>query len=338
MRAASSSRRADRRLRRRRSVAVGATVRQSSSATTSTRRRCARTSSTRGTHPPAVRVSADARRIGSNAGTPKIDRGRCRCDSFATAGCSRSMPADAPWFPLGTDALGRDQLARLASGRAALARRGARRGARRARSSARSSGASPASLGGAADDGADARGRLRHRAAGALRRARAARGDAARAHAVAGVLDDGRRAGGGGLAVPGARRAGGRGLGAHARVRRSCAGSWAPAVRGYCYVTCCRRRAAFSSCSRRCCVPAFVLAEATLSFVGLGFGEPISSWGAMLRDAGGGRAVRRGPVAPRARRGDRGSRARGEPRSQRAIPHAHRARTLGATASKRLIQ
>jgi len=36
-------------------------------------------------------------------------------------------------------------------------------------------------------------------------------------------------------------------------------------------------------------VPAFVLAEATLSFVGLGFAEPIPSWGSMLRDAGRGR-------------------------------------------------
>jgi peptide/nickel transport system permease protein len=41
-------------------------------------------------------------------------------------------------------------------------------------------------------------------------------------------------------------------------------------------------------------LPAFVLAEATLSYVGLGFGEPISSWGAMLRDAGG-RAVVEAP-------------------------------------------
>jgi peptide/nickel transport system permease protein len=38
-------------------------------------------------------------------------------------------------------------------------------------------------------------------------------------------------------------------------------------------------------------VPAFVLAEATLSFVGLGFAEPIPSWGAMLRDAGRGRTL-----------------------------------------------
>lgn len=38
-------------------------------------------------------------------------------------------------------------------------------------------------------------------------------------------------------------------------------------------------------------VPAFVLAEATLSYVGLGFGEPTASWGAMLREAGAGRAL-----------------------------------------------
>ena len=32
-------------------------------------------------------------------------------------------------------------------------------------------------------------------------------------------------------------------------------------------------------------VPAFVMAEATLSFAGFGFAEPVPSWGAMLRDA-----------------------------------------------------
>jgi peptide/nickel transport system permease protein len=42
-------------------------------------------------------------------------------------------------------------------------------------------------------------------------------------------------------------------------------------------------------------IPAFVLAEATLSFVGLGFGEPIPSWGAMLREAGAGRALVEAP-------------------------------------------
>ena len=42
-------------------------------------------------------------------------------------------------------------------------------------------------------------------------------------------------------------------------------------------------------------VPGFIVAEATLSFVGLGFSEPIASWGAMLQDAGRGRAVAEAP-------------------------------------------
>jgi peptide/nickel transport system permease protein len=32
-------------------------------------------------------------------------------------------------------------------------------------------------------------------------------------------------------------------------------------------------------------VPAFIVAEATLSYVGLGFGEPVASWGTMLQEA-----------------------------------------------------
>jgi peptide/nickel transport system permease protein len=49
-------------------------------------------------------------------------------------------------------------------------------------------------------------------------------------------------------------------------------------------------------------VPAFVLAESTLSFVGLGFSEPAASWGGMLRDAGRGRAFADAPwlLAPAA--------------------------------------
>jgi peptide/nickel transport system permease protein len=42
-------------------------------------------------------------------------------------------------------------------------------------------------------------------------------------------------------------------------------------------------------------VPAFILAEATLSFVGLGFGEPAASWGLMLQEAGRGRALAEAP-------------------------------------------
>jgi len=49
-------------------------------------------------------------------------------------------------------------------------------------------------------------------------------------------------------------------------------------------------------------IPAFVIAEATLSFVGLGFSEPAASWGGMLRDAGRGRAFSEAPwlLAPAA--------------------------------------
>ena len=42
-------------------------------------------------------------------------------------------------------------------------------------------------------------------------------------------------------------------------------------------------------------VPAFVMAEATLSFVGLGFAQPTPSWGVMLSDAA---AVRVAAEAP----------------------------------------
>ena len=42
-------------------------------------------------------------------------------------------------------------------------------------------------------------------------------------------------------------------------------------------------------------VPAFVMGEATLTFVGLGFAAPAPSWGAMLLDAA---AVRAAADAP----------------------------------------
>jgi peptide/nickel transport system permease protein len=49
-------------------------------------------------------------------------------------------------------------------------------------------------------------------------------------------------------------------------------------------------------------VPAFILAEATLSFVGLGFAEPTASWGLMLQDASRGGALADAPwlLAPAA--------------------------------------
>ena len=42
-------------------------------------------------------------------------------------------------------------------------------------------------------------------------------------------------------------------------------------------------------------LPAFILAEATLSFIGLGFPEPIASWGTMLANAGNYNAIARFP-------------------------------------------
>ena len=42
-------------------------------------------------------------------------------------------------------------------------------------------------------------------------------------------------------------------------------------------------------------VPSFIIAEATLSFVGLGFREPTPSWGAMLFDAAAVRTVADAP-------------------------------------------
>ena len=49
-------------------------------------------------------------------------------------------------------------------------------------------------------------------------------------------------------------------------------------------------------------VPAFILAEATMSFIGLGFTEPSASWGVMLQEAGRGHALAETPwlLAPAA--------------------------------------
>jgi peptide/nickel transport system permease protein len=43
--------------------------------------------------------------------------------------------------------------------------------------------------------------------------------------------------------------------------------------------------AGFISVQATVLVPAFIVAEATLSYVGLGFSDPIASWGTMLREA-----------------------------------------------------
>jgi peptide/nickel transport system permease protein len=43
--------------------------------------------------------------------------------------------------------------------------------------------------------------------------------------------------------------------------------------------------AGFISVQATMLVPAFIVAEATLSYVGLGFADPVASWGTMLREA-----------------------------------------------------
>ena len=81
------------------------------------------------------------------------------------------------------------------------------------------------------------------------------------------------------------RRARHRAIRAAARLRRRRAGAGRRAPRGCCCGICCRPRAASSPSRSRCCVPAFIVAEATLSYVGLGFPDPVASWGTMLHDA-----------------------------------------------------
>ena len=73
---------------------------------------------------------------------------------------------------------------------------------------------------------------------------------------------------------------------------------------------CCRRRAASSPCRSTLLVPAFIVAEATLSYVGLGFPDPVASWGTMLHDASNIRVLRRFSVAAQSGGGDVPRRAR----------------------------
>ena len=62
-------------------------------------------------------------------------------------------------------------------------------------------------------------------------------------------------------------------------------GRSAPAPRACSSCTCCPRAAASSGRRPSCWCPAFVLAEATLSYLGLGFPDSVPSWGSMLQDA-----------------------------------------------------
>jgi peptide/nickel transport system permease protein len=190
--------------------------------------------------------------------------------------------AKAPWFALGTDALGRDQLARLASG-ARLSLGVALAAALGALAIGTLTGGLAGLFGGSIDEA------LMRAAVLALRAAMplvlspwqvfwtmvvvlAAVGWPFPARAVRAVVASER-------AREYAEAA--RALGASRT--RLLLRHLLPAARGVLVI------------QTTLLLPAFVLAEATLSFVGLGFSEPMASWGVMLRDAGGSRAIVEAP-------------------------------------------
>ena len=272
-----------------------------------------------GTRPPAVRLSAAAR---EPARAP-LCRGSQPADAAAAlprrrAAVGRSAHG-SPWFPLGTDALGGDQLARLAWG-TRLSLGVALVAALGALAIGAIVGGIAGFAGGLVDDGLMRVADFDHRAAAlyvvlALRAAMPLVLTTSEVFwtmvvvlAVVGWPFPAR----GVRAVVAAERTreyaeAARALGASRT--RLLLRHLLPAARG------------FWSSRRRCSLPAFVLAEATLSFVGLGFSEPIPSWGAMLREAGRRAGTRRCAVAPGSGGGDRALGARREPRRKRPNPH-----------------
>ena len=65
---------------------------------------------------------------------------------------------------------------------------------------------------------------------------------------------------------------------------------------------CCRRRAGFWRVEVVLLVPALLVAEATISYLGLGFSDAQASWGTMMQDAANGRVLAEAPwmLAPAA--------------------------------------
>ena len=126
---------------------------------------------------------------------------------------------------------------------------------------------------------------LRARAARDLRRARATGGDAARPPGQHGLHAARRDLCAAWLADRRPRCACDRRVGARRATTRSPAMRSAPGRRACCCATCCLRRAATSSVQATLLLPAFILAEATLSYVGLGFPDTVPTWGTMLQDA-----------------------------------------------------
>jgi peptide/nickel transport system permease protein len=194
----------------------------------------------------------------------------------------------SPWFPLGADALGRDQLARLASG-TRLSLGVALGAALEPFIFGALVGGLAGSAGGLVDDGLMLRGGCGDGAAGRCPELLALRAAMPLMLDSRGLLDDGPRAGGCGLAAAGSRRATvvarNRFVNAEA-ARHRCQPCANIAVTS-------AGRAGFLVVQTTLLVPAFVLAEATLSYVGLGFGEPIELGRDVTRAGGDGR--RRAP-------------------------------------------
>ena len=86
-------------------------------------------------------------------------------------------------------------------------------------------------------------------------------------------------------------------IGAAASTTRPPPGRSAPATRACCCRHLLPAARGFLGVEITLLVPAFIVAEATLSYVGLGFPDPIASWGTMLHDASNVRVVRGFSVA-----------------------------------------
>ena len=213
--------------------------------------------------------------IGCRSATPRIRRARGRCPGSAMIRRAGLSPGRRQLRPR--------SVVPAARRRARLAEPRARRRARRDR--ARCGHRRDCRLSRRLDrQRADADGGLRHRAACHLRRARAPRDDAAGAGREHDFRADGWHLHARRLAF---RRPWRRGIVAAEReqeyvvaARSLGASSWR--IIGRHLLPACGAHLVVQG---TLLLPAFVLAEATLSFVGLGFPQRIPTWGTMLRDA-----------------------------------------------------
>ena len=185
-----------------------------------------------------------------------------------------------PLLLLGGDSLGRDLFSRLLHG-ARISLGLALVAALGATLIGGAAGAIAGYAGGRARRGHHARGGGRARAAGALRAARAPGGAAARCSPACDFVHHGRDLRAGRLALRRARRARDRGRRTAPRLRRGRRGARRE-PRRVLRSTCCRPTTGFLRTQFALLLPACILAEATLSFAGLGFPDDLPSWGTLL--------------------------------------------------------